>query len=329
MGSGASVLTTGRNPGPSGLTVRHTSAEVGRRPLRCPVALAGARLGGPEATDKVALERLRTAARRRGTTPPPTSRCRPPHPCAHRDSGEGAVEGCTGNAPGQAKQEVDEHGRDDAPDEHARIRVPPHIDRFPSRRLRWDHLKSLPPVVPDKDIAPDARGGSPTPEKVTLRMGASHYLERVLRPGPEWWHSGAKGVAGRQPGITDRPAGAGVGPFRAVLNRCAYQTPRWRLIALPLAREPPALVLRQRFVGPRKDGANISTTARKAVLMARPPEIGPPVMRAHCPRWWAKRGSSRWPDDDTHPSRSSANCEKPTGCSLRARTSPRWPATSR
>jgi hypothetical protein len=36
-------------------------------------------------------------------------------------------------------------------------------------------------------------------------------------------------------------------------------------------------------------------------------------MGARCPRWWAKGGSSQWPDDDTRPSRSSASFAKPTG----------------
>ncbi len=35
-----------------------------------------------------------------------------------------------------------------------------------------DHLKSLPQMAPDKEIAPDARSGSATPGKVTLRMGS-------------------------------------------------------------------------------------------------------------------------------------------------------------
>ncbi len=151
----------------------------------------------PAAKDKVALERLGTAARRRGTTPPPTSRCRPPHPCAHRDSGEGAVEGCTGNAPGQVKQEVKEHGRDDAPDEHARIRVPPHIDRFPSRRLRWDHLKTLPQVAPDKEIAPAHAAALPLPRK--SRYGWEPFTNSSA--------SSARGPSGCSPGQEGAQAG--------------------------------------------------------------------------------------------------------------------------
>lgn len=72
------------------------------------------------AKDKVALERLRTAARRRGTTPPPTSSCRPPHPYPHGDSGEEAIDGRTGNAAGRIEQSVRRARRDDARDEQDR-----------------------------------------------------------------------------------------------------------------------------------------------------------------------------------------------------------------
>ena len=94
----------------------------------------------PATKDKVALERSETAARRRGTTPPATSRCRPPHPCAHRDSGEDAVGGCTGNAAGRVEQGVKEHGRDDARDEHDRIHGPLQIDRVPWHSPRVTQL---------------------------------------------------------------------------------------------------------------------------------------------------------------------------------------------
>ena len=148
------------------------------------------RLVRPAAKDKIALERLGTAARRPGTTPPPTSRCRPPHPCAHRDSGEGAVEGCTGNTPGhlntgpdgeQRHECVKEHGRDDAPDEHARIRGPIHIDRFRSRRLRWDHFKSLPQVA---STLPSKRGLRPHPRAPTSYPSRVIHISEAMGPWP-------------------------------------------------------------------------------------------------------------------------------------------------
>ena len=64
--------------------------------------------------------------------------------------------------------------------------------------------------------------------------------------------------------------------------------------------------------------------------MARPREIGPPVMRVRCPRWWVEGGTSRWRNGGgTHRNRSSAGCGKRIGSWRRPGTSRTSRGTSR